>query len=73
MATCEIVYNVHFNDNMGLVLANKSDVKSLIKEDEELFDMLINNELKIIPTKVMKNSKMYKTAVFNSKVSLKKK
>ena len=73
MATCETVYNVHFNDNMGLVLANKSDVKSLIKEDEELFDMLIDNEVKIIPIKVMKNSKLHKTAIFNSKVSSTKK
>ena len=63
------VYNVCFDKHMKLVLADLKDVKTLIKEDEELFEKLLFQQIRIVPQQVTKDSKLYKTATFNSKIS----
>ena len=63
------VYNVCFDKHMKLVLPNLQDVKTLIKKDEELFEKLLFHEIRIIPQQVTKDSKIYKTATHNSRVS----
>lgn len=63
------IYNVWFDQHMKLVLPNLQDVKKLIKDDEELFDKLLLNQIRIVPQQVTRNSKLYKTATFNSKIT----
>ena len=72
MATLTTVYNILFNDHFKLVLADIEDVKNLVKEDEDILHKLLLNEVKVIPTNVTTDSKMYQTAIFNSNVVIKK-
>ena len=63
----EITYD---NGNMRLLFPTILDIKCLLKENEDLFDMLLLNKLKIAPLDVIKNSKMHKVALQNRLIEL---
>ena len=60
------VYQIEFVDKpVRIVFPTINDVKLLIKEQEEMLDMLLLNKLKIRTEYVCKGSKIYRTALKN--------
>ena len=68
MASLVKVYNVCFDDHMKLVLADFNHLRNLIRDDTELFEKLLLNEIQIIPKLVAKDSKIYKTPFHNNNI-----
>ena len=59
------IYSMNFK-NMKLILPTINDVKAIVMENEELFDLLLLNKLKIETNMVAKESKQYKVALKNA-------
>ena len=63
------IYTIYFPFSKSkLVLPTMNDIKLLIKENEDLFDLLLLNKLTIKPQIVTKNSKLYHTAIKNAMI-----
>lgn len=66
MQTFVNIYEISMNnDNVRLLLPTINDIKYLIKEQEDLLDMILLGKATIRPVIVSKNSKMYSTAENN--------
>ena len=63
----EITYD---NMNIRLLFPTILDIKCLLKDNEDLFDMLLLNQLHITRLQVVKNSKMHKVALQNRLVEI---
>ena len=64
--TCKTIYSLLFkNNNVQLVLPSIDDIKCMIMENEELLNLLLLNQLIIVPKTVNTDSKIYKTALHN--------
>lgn len=59
------IYSMNFK-NVKLILPTINDVKAIVMENEELFDLLLLNKLKIEINMVAKESKQYKVALKNA-------
>ena len=59
------IYSINFK-NMKLILPTINDVKAIVMENEELFDLLLLNKLRIETNMVAKESKRYKVALKNA-------
>ena len=59
------IYSMNFK-NVKLILPTINDVKAIVMENEELFDLLLLNKLKIETNMVAKESKQYKVALKNA-------
>ena len=68
--TIQIYQITYDNGTVRLLFPTLSDIKCLLKENEELFDMLLLNQLQITPLHVMKHSKLYKVAMQNRLVEI---
>ena len=55
-------------DNINLVLPSLNDIKLFLLNNTDIFDMLLQNKVKITAILVMKNSKMHTTAVHNKTI-----
>ena len=63
------IHKIEFTDKpVRIVFPSLNDIKLVIYDNEELFDLLIQNKIKISSVKVATDSKMYKTAIKNSVV-----
>ena len=63
-------YDNKNNCDTCLILPSLNDIKYLIHEQEELFDMLLLNKLKITALHVMKDSKFHKVALQNRVIDI---
>ena len=63
----EITYD---NGKIRLLFPTILDIKCLLKENEDLFDMLLLGQLHIMPIHVVKNSKLYNVALQNRLVEI---
>ena len=59
------IYSMNFK-NVKLILPTINDVKAIVMANEELFDLLLLNKLKIETNMVAKESKQYKVALKNA-------
>ena len=57
-------------DNVKLLIPNLNDIKCLLKENENLLDMLLLNQLHIRSLLVIENCKMHKIALRNRLVEV---
>ena len=55
-----------------LFLPSLNDIKLLLHNDEESFDLLLLNKIQIIPETVSIDSKQYRTAIHNKQVQVKR-
>ena len=63
------VYNIHCPSlSCNLVFPSINDIKLVMKDNEELFDMLLLNKIKILPERVHMESKKYQAALHNKLV-----
>ena len=51
-----------------LVFSSLNDIKLLLHNEDELFDLVLINKIQIIPETVTINSKQYQTAMHNRQV-----
>ena len=73
MNTTIEIYQITYQNNTGhvrLLFPTINDIKCLLKENEDLFDMLLLKQLDITPLHVMKDSKYHKIALANSLVKI---
>ena len=70
MATTKTIYKLVFS-NTELVLPTLNDIKTVILDNEELFDLLLLKKLEIVSETVDIHSKKYQTACKNSLVQIK--
>lgn len=60
------IYKIHCPTlSCELVFPTINDIKALLHKEEELLDLLLLNEIKILPETVSIDSKKYKTALHN--------
>ena len=70
--TTVTIYKLHCPTlSCELVFPSINDIKLLLHNEEELFDLLLLNKLQIIQETVSINSKQYQTALHNRQVQVK--
>lgn len=66
------IYKIHCPTlSCELVFPSINDIKLLLYNEEELFDLLLLNEIQVIKEKVSINSEQYQTALHNRQVQVK--